>query len=344
MKAVFFVIDYVPHQITTIKQLALRHNVEILAYHVGLLTQHLPQRIENFESIDYKRGTSEEMLRQILSFGPDFILVAGWMIPKYTALAKKLKKKLKIPIVSYSDTQWHGHLTQRINAAISSFHLQKAFTHLWVTGVYQYEYARHLGFKKQNIIFNAHSADIELFQNVSISKKKKEYPKNFLYIGRFVAVKGLDKLLAAWDSIIDKRGWTLTLIGDGILKDMLKGNTSIIVKDFMSQSELIVEIENSGCFVLPSVREPWAVVIHEAAAAGLPIICTDVCGAAPHFVIDGHNGFKVTSLNHLGLKNAMESIMDATVDQLVEYSLNSRNLSNKITPIITGDSLMQVVR
>jgi len=42
-------------------------------------------------------------------------------------------------------------------------------------------------------------------------------------------------------------------------------------------------LENSGCFILPSRYEPWALVIHEAACAGLPIICTNVCGTVDHF-------------------------------------------------------------
>ncbi len=63
----------------------------------------------------------------------------------------------------------------------------------------------------------------------------------------------------------------------------------------MSQDVLIKEIQKSGCFILPSIFEPWAVVIHEFACAGLPIIATEVCGATPHFVINGFNGLSIKS-------------------------------------------------
>jgi glycosyltransferase involved in cell wall biosynthesis len=42
--------------------------------------------------------------------------------------------------------------------------------------------------------------------------------------------------------------------------------------------------------VLPSDYEPWALVIIEAAAAGLAILRSDVVGAAAELVRDGRNG------------------------------------------------------
>lgn len=42
----------------------------------------------------------------------------------------------------------------------------------------------------------------------------------------------------------------------------------------MPQEELAEELEKAGAFILPSVTEPWALVIHEAACAGLPILAS----------------------------------------------------------------------
>jgi glycosyltransferase involved in cell wall biosynthesis len=43
--------------------------------------------------------------------------------------------------------------------------------------------------------------------------------------------------------------------------------------------------------VLPSDFEPWALVVNEAAAAGLAILATDRVGAAAELVRNGVNGF-----------------------------------------------------
>jgi len=46
-------------------------------------------------------------------------------------------------------------------------------------------------------------------------------------------------------------------------------------------------------FALLSEREPWAVVVNEAAACGLPLVLSDRVGAAHDLLRDRENGFLV---------------------------------------------------
>src|SRR5918994_1374303 len=46
-------------------------------------------------------------------------------------------------------------------------------------------------------------------------------------------------------------------------------------------------------FALLSQREPWAVVVNEAAACGLPLVLSDRVGAAHDLLVDGENGMLV---------------------------------------------------
>ncbi|HSG14599.1 MAG TPA: glycosyltransferase, partial [Gaiellaceae bacterium] len=46
-------------------------------------------------------------------------------------------------------------------------------------------------------------------------------------------------------------------------------------------------------FALVSEREPWAVVVNEAAACGLPLVLSDRVGAAHDLLADGENGVLV---------------------------------------------------
>ena len=59
-------------------------------------------------------------------------------------------------------------------------------------------------------------------------------------------------------------------------------------------------------FVLSSIIEPWGQVIVEAAAAGLPIICTEACGASVELVQNGFNGMKVPTGNVEAFASALE--------------------------------------
>ncbi len=62
-----------------------------------------------------------------------------------------------------------------------------------VPGYYQYEYARLLGYKRENILYPLYTADIKLFSNKykeCLSLKKNNYPRNLLFVGRFEKRKG----------------------------------------------------------------------------------------------------------------------------------------------------------
>lgn len=343
MKLVFLILEYVPHQIYIIQEVLTKPDVEVLAYSVNDKYNISNCFNERFRNKLMKNFSVAEMLVEISSFNPNAVVVGGWAYKKYNKVSCVLKKRMNIPIISYSDTQWRGDWTQIINSLISPFYLKRIYTHLWVSGVYQYEYARKLGFKKSEIIFNALSCQVKLFENLSLQRKQSEYPKNFIYVGRFVPEKGLNYLLDAWKRIDEKKGWTLTLIGEGPLKDDYLKEKNIIVKNFMPHDEVLKEMSKSGCFILPSIYEPWALVIHEAAAAGLPIICTEVCGAAPHFVIDYYNGFKVKPKDADDLKIAMENIISLELNEILLYSKNSRQLSKNITPSIGAASLMALI-
>jgi glycosyltransferase involved in cell wall biosynthesis len=188
------------------------------------------------------------------------------------------------------------------------------------------------------------SADISLFNKVNIEVKINAYPKKIVYIGRFSPEKGLKYLLQAWEEIEDKNDWTLTLIGNGPEKEMLVQRNDVVVLDFMSQELLVEQLQNAGCFILPSIFEPWALVLHEAAAAGLPILASDICGAVPYFVLNGFNSVTFRPGNIEQIKIAIKKIVFAKESDLLEMSYNSRKLAQRITPEIVAKTFLSVLK
>ncbi len=278
---------------------------------------------------------------------PIITVVSGWQDRSYLKVASSLRKKNKI-VVSGFDDQWHNSNRQLLAFILGRFnYFSRFFSHAWVTGPYQFEYARNIGFKKNEIIYDLYSADITLFQSAYLRRIEKNnlyYPRRFLYVGRLEPIKGLLCLIRAWENInYDRNDWELHIIGNGSLNDTLKLIKGIFVHNFMQPHDLINEINNYGCFILPSIDEPWGVVVHEFAAAGFPLIVSNKVGSAPIFLLSGINGFYFNSNDYLSLSNMMLKIIKFTNDDLRKMGKVSNSLSFRITPSTSADNLLSLL-
>ena len=120
-----------------------------------------------------------------------------------------------------------------------------------------------------------------------------------LYVGRLAAEKNVDSLLDAYLAYRETGGlWPLVLVGDGPEAAALRARAAsspfadqILFPGLKTSSELPLFYAFAGCFVLPSTREPWGLVVNEAMASGLPVIVSSRCGCVPDLVSEGRNGF-----------------------------------------------------
>jgi glycosyltransferase involved in cell wall biosynthesis len=113
-------------------------------------------------------------------------------------------------------------------------------------------------------------------------------------VARLAPEKGLDVLVRAVAEAGDPRV-LLVLAGDGGERVRLEqlarelGVRLVLAGDV--DWERVVELYVAAdVFALLSEREPWAVVVNEAAACGLPLVLSDRVGAAHDLLRDGENG------------------------------------------------------
>jgi glycosyltransferase involved in cell wall biosynthesis len=225
----------------------------------------------------------------------------------------------------------------------SAGYFRRYFTHAWVAGSRQAEYASRLGFARASLVYDFYSADIGQFATVEVARMQAggtTRRRRFLFVGRFEPVKGLDTLLGAWRRLEGERsGWELHLVGSGSLAATLGAMPGVTVKPFAQSTALVTEFAEAGCFILPSKFEPWGVVVHEAAAAGLPIIASSAVGAADTFLISGHNGYTFRAGESAHLAEMMRRVIAATDGALAAMGLASSRLSTRITPETSAANL-----
>jgi glycosyltransferase involved in cell wall biosynthesis len=78
---------------------------------------------------------------------------------------------------------------------------------------------------------------------------------------------------------------------------------------FRNQSELPRYYDLCDVFVLPSVHEPWGLVINEVMNAGRAVIVSDEVGCQPDLVVDGENGCVFPARDIPALAAAMARVL-----------------------------------
>ena len=68
------------------------------------------------------------------------------------------------------------------------------------------------------------------------------------------------------------------------------GDADVLFLGFRNQTELPRFFDLCDVFVLPSVEEPWGLVVNEAMNAGRAVVVSDAVGCAEDLVRDGRNG------------------------------------------------------
>jgi glycosyltransferase involved in cell wall biosynthesis len=234
------------------------------------------------------------------------------------------------------DTQFHNTFKQRIGSMIFRFNLLRRlfFTNVWIPGFPQFEAASRFGFNYDEIIFGLLSGDTEVFYSRS---EEKIRTKKFLFVGRLENVKGVNQLIDTWSKISKIfPDWQLVIAGDGALKNRILQLDNIIYKGFLNPNEVALLMNDADCLVLPSNYEPWGLVIHEAVLCGLPIICTDKCGAHSFFLIDDFNGFLIQDDLVRNLFNCMIKFINLKDEDFKIFSSRSIVLGSQISTIISA--------
>lgn len=273
---------------------------------------------------------------------PKIVLTSGWVDKGYMAVCE-IARKEAVSVLLF-DNHWQGSIRQRIGALMSSRVVGKRFNHCWIPGDAQRTFAHKLGFSDQAITTGFYCADVDHFSAI-YQPNRETFPKVLLFVGRYLDFKGIFDLWPAFTELYDEgfSDWQLWCTGHGDLWEQRAEHKAITHHGFVQPTQLAELMKNAGVFVLPSHKEPWGVVIHEMAAAGMPIVCADCVGAAGRFVENGANGFLHTPASKDSLKAAMKKIMSKSNDQLNAMSKHSYELAMGLTPRIWADTLLQLL-
>jgi len=307
--------------------------------------------------------------RALREFEPDGIIVLSWRRRAYRQLMKRWAGRA-VRIVCL-DSQWRGHLgalrSRREFPLLlkqwGGWALQRYFFHSLFDGALlagpkyidgqggpaarqtrQMNFALKMGFHSGDICEGFAVCD---WHTLAPGRQPANAPeqKRFIFVGRYAPVKGVSVLVEAYRLYRrhSPEPWPLVIAGDGPLKHLFSGVPGIQDIGFVQTNQLPGVLAEATCLVLPSILEPWGVVIQEAAAAGLGIICSDECGAGDVFVQQDVNGFIVPTGNVDALADAMTTFSES--EDLLEYVPNaSVEMSKRLLPSNFAETVIPFIQ
>ncbi len=270
---------------------------------------------------------------RVSSFQPDVVVLPGWLHRPYMRLVRDPRLQNAAFVMSM-DTPWRATVRQRM----ARFALKSYLKHIdcvMVCGERAWQFARNLGMPEKKIHRGAYSVDTERLKSIYAQRMEQPggWPHSFLFVGRYIDVKGIDVLIEGYRQYRNSRSkpWPLHCCGMGPQGDLLRNSEGMVDEGFVQPTELPKMLAQHGVFVLPSRFDPWPLAIVEACASGIPVLCTEACGSAVENVRPYYNGLIIPSGEAASLGDALSWFHDHA-DELPVLGQRGRGFAEAYSP------------
>ena len=174
----------------------------------------------------------------------------------------------------------------------------------------------------------------------SNNSKPHRFSKNILFVGRLSKQKGIEYLILAAKEILSVDGSVrFTIVGDGYMRKKLEYLAKVLGIDdnihftgFIPHDKIAGYYQSAGIFVVPSIYEPFGIVIVEAMSFGVPVIAAKNTGASEPFT----DGEDIILVNERSSTHLTEKIMLLLKDKDLREKLSS-NASRKLHDFFSWD-------
>jgi glycosyltransferase involved in cell wall biosynthesis len=167
---------------------------------------------------------------------------------------------------------------------------------------------------------------VGLINYISKSQPLESYKNKFLYIGRLSEVKNLAFLIKVFNKLPEH---SLTIIGEGPEKIKLESMSAPNINFVGSVENKVLSqyfTQNNFLF-LPSLSEPWGLVVEESLYNGMPVIVSNNCGSVD-LVNNEFNGYIFDPDSALELENIIKGINN-NIYQKLKVNIAANYIENK---------------
>jgi Glycosyltransferase len=227
------------------------------------------------------------------------IVYGGYAIPEFIMLCFLYPKSKNILQTESAKESLNAPRWKNILKEVILSRYQKAI----VSGKIHKEVLQYLGFKGQIIISKG--------VGIIYKKNKQTIQKssgifNYLYVGRLIEVKNIRFLVNVFNKLEKK----LTIVGKGVLENELKelSSDNITFLGFCDNKKLGEIYSKHQVFILPSVSEPWGLVVEEALYNDCVLLLSQMVGSHTELLTQPETGCVFHPENEKSLMDAIHNI------------------------------------
>ncbi len=316
--------DYVPEAVQAKARAALDTRAVGLRGEVRLwYDADAPARLANTSvRLVYQPG----LLRSIRATCPDVLVADGFFQWTTFALAYRLRYGTPL-VVCYERTahterhaQWYRRAYRKLVLPLIDA--------MSCNGQLCLDYTVSLGVPRQRITTGHMVADTDGLASAAAAVTAGERRDiraawgdpdlAFIAVGSLSVRKGVSQLLDGWAEFMRARPGhcRLILVGDGPEEERLKARVAAAGVDGVifhgrAEYEMIARYYAAAdAMIMPTLEDNWSLVVPEAMACGLPILCSRYNGCHPELVHDGVNGWVFDPLSPVDVAQCLTRLVD----------------------------------
>lgn len=289
-----------------------------------------PKVVSGFANTAFRVTYQPGALEALKRIRPDVLVGDGFF--QWTAFALAYKLLHRIPLVvcyertyqTESNAQWYRRAYRKLALGFVD-----AMT---CNGRLSKEYALSLGMDERRITTGHMVADTENLKTKVTEATESEInrlreswgcPKVvFLSVGQLIERKGFRQLLEGWSKFpgIQDGSAALVILGAGPERDSLLDLVerlelkSVYLAGSVDYDQIAAYYAASDVFVMPTLEDNWSLVVPEAMACGLPVMCSVYNGCWPELVQEGRNGWVFDPLRQESIVETLSKVMGSAAD------------------------------
>ena len=252
---------------------------------IGAMKQAVSGKVPGGRADRDMRLLAPRLARRVAAWKPDALLCTN--ISEFVTLFP-LRFTHGIPIgVSVADTPHTASCYSALRQRIRAFLYRRMDFHA-AYGSEAKKYLESIGIAGHGVRHSMWSVDNSLYADGADSRDRPVDARiRWISVGALIPLKGFAELLESWRSQSSEflASNQLVIVGEGpeearlqkFIGDELPPGSAILA-GYKTPQELIPLYKESDVFIFPTLKDTWGLVVNEAMASGLPVVCSRYAG------------------------------------------------------------------